>query len=251
MKYCSTDTSTAPANAPLILVVEDEEEVAAAMEYKLKLEGFATRVALNGESALREMVREPLPNLVLLDIMLPDVSGLDLCVRLRDNAKTRHVPVIMLTAKGEEINRVLGFEVGADDYLVKPFSIRELMLRIQVVLRRNRPPEPDPVAHRPLLKAGCLTLDVESHRAFVKGQEVDLTHTQFKLLHTLMERSGSVFRRDALLDLVWGVSAYVQTRTVDCHVKELRRQLGEAADYIETVRGVGYRFVKPEVPTRP
>lgn len=230
--------------SPMVLVVEDEEEVAVAMEYKLKLEGLRSRVALNGREALQEVMREPIPDLVLLDIMLPDSSGLDLCQRIRETPSTHHVPVIMLTAKGSEIDRVLGFEVGADDYLVKPFSLRELMLRIQVVLRRIRSVERMP--ERKLCQSGGLLLDTEAHRVFVDDQEVFLTHTQFKLLHTLMERQGRVMPRDILLDVVWGVRSYVQTRTVDSHVKQLRKLLGEAGAYIETVRGVGYRFVKPE-----
>lgn len=250
MKYTPTACGSSSSTPPIVLVVEDEKEVARAMEYKLKLEGFGTRMALNGKDALQEVFREPVPDLMLLDIMLPDVSGLDLCATIRDNLNTRHIPVIMLTAKGGEIDRILGFEVGADDYLVKPFSIRELMLRIQVALRRSRPGVTAAVA-RSLLKAGTLTLDVESHRVFVEEQEVDLTQTQFQLLQILMERQGRVLNRDVLLDLVWGKRADLQTRTVDCHVKELRRQLGEVASYIETVRGVGYRFVKPDARPHP
>ncbi|MBF0382224.1 MAG: response regulator transcription factor [Magnetococcales bacterium] len=229
-------------DAPLILIVEDEQDVVTPMEIKLKLEGYQTRSALTGKSALTEVFREPIPDLILLDIMLPDISGLDVCMRIREAPQTSQIPIIMLTAKGEEIDRVVGFEVGADDYLVKPFSIRELVLRIKVALKRTMGTN---VEQPRKSTFGSLNINYDTHRVYVDEEEVLLTATEFKLLSTFIERAGRVQTRDILLDVVWGVQSYVQTRTVDSHIKQLRKKLGPAGDFFETVRGVGYLFNAP------
>jgi two-component system phosphate regulon response regulator PhoB len=224
----------------LILVVDDEKDLATTLEYNLKREGFETRVALTGREALELAAQEPFPDLVLLDIMLPDISGMEVCRQLRLNERIRNIPVVMLTAKGEEIDRVVGFEVGADDYVVKPFSVRELMLRIRAVLRRTENPRPEDQPDT--VEFGRLRVDQQGHRVWIDDQEVTLTALEFKLLITLLERKGRVQSREQLLDDVWGIQASVTTRTVDTHVKRLRQKLGDASSYVETLRGVGYRF---------
>ncbi|MBF0371056.1 MAG: response regulator [Magnetococcales bacterium] len=237
----SKSKSKSKSDGPLILLIEDEQDVVSAMAFKLNLEGYQTRFAMNGEDGLKEALREPIPNLVLLDVMLPGISGLDVCLQLRQDPRTEMTPVIMVTAKGAEIDRVLGLEVGADDYLVKPFSVRELMLRIQVALKRSTPREAPKEA--PLkIEFGKLTVEMDSHRVFVDQTEIQLTATEFKLLTLFVESPRRVYSRDFLLDVVWGLRSIVQTRTVDSHIAQLRRKLGVAADCIETIRGVGYRF---------
>ena len=172
--------------------------------------------------------------------MLPDVSGVEICRRLKSNAETKDVPIVMVTAKGDEVDRVVGFELGADDYVVKPYSLRELLLRVDAVLRRTTPA---PTGNaRGVLVFGKLRVDRDAHRVWVDGEEVTLTALELRLLSTLLERRGRVQSRPALLDDVWGMSGEVTTRTVDTHVKRLREKLGSAGPYIETVRGVGYRF---------
>lgn len=221
-----------------ILIVEDEADLAATLEYNLKREGYRPCVAASGQAALEEIAHNPTLDAVLLDLMLPDIPGTEICKHLREHERTREIPVIMLTAKGEEIDRVVGFEVGADDYVVKPFSVRELMLRLRALLRRAERPveEPDTITF------GRLRLDREGHRVWVEDQEINLTALEFRLLHAFVSRRGRVQTRDALLSDVWGIEADVTTRTVDTHVKRLREKLGEAGRYIETLRGVGYRF---------
>jgi two-component system, OmpR family, phosphate regulon response regulator PhoB len=176
--------------------------------------------------------------LVLLDLMLPDLSGTAVCRQLRASERTKTVPVIMLTARGDELDRVVGFEVGADDYVTKPFSVRELMLRVRAILRRLGAPSEE----SPRLQNGELELDVASHRVWVRGEEVRLTALEFRLLSTMLSRAGRVQTRDTLLSDVWGMHAGLTTRTVDTHVTRLRKKLGEVGNYIETLRGVGYRF---------
>jgi two-component system, OmpR family, phosphate regulon response regulator PhoB len=224
-----------------ILIVEDERDLVATLEYNLQREGFQTRSATGGLAAVDLLKADPLPDLVLLDLMLPDLSGVEVCRHMRQSERTRRVPVIMLTAKGEEIDRVVGFEVGADDYVTKPFSVRELLLRIRAVLRRagdegEAEGESGPVVF------GRLRVDPEAVRVWVDDQEVLLTALEFRLLTTFLERRGRVQTRDVLLSDVWGVHADVVTRTVDTHVKRLREKLGPAGSYIETLRGIGYRF---------
>jgi two-component system phosphate regulon response regulator PhoB len=224
--------------APLILIVDDEKDLVDTLDYNLTREGFETRVALSGHEALEAARTEPTPDLILLDIMLPDIPGTDVCRQLRQDDRLGRIPVVMLTAKGEEIDRVVGFEIGADDYVTKPFSVRELMLRIKAILRRAEPVE----EAAPAREFGRLRIDRQGHHVWVDAQEVTLTALEFKLLTTLLERKGRVQSREQLLDEVWGIQASVTTRTVDTHVKRLRQKIGAAAAYIETLRGVGYRF---------
>ena len=222
----------------VVLVIEDEVDLATTLEYNLRAEGFQVRLAHSGKQGLTAATSEPLPDVIVLDLMLPDLSGTEICRRLREQERTRDVPVIMCTAKGEEIDRVVGFEVGADDYLVKPFSVRELILRVRALLRRTQRSE----GESSVVRFGRLKLDRDAHRAWVDDLEVSLTALEFRLLHAFLTRRGRVQSRDALLDEVWGMDADVTTRTVDTHVKRLREKLGEAGTYIETLRGVGYRF---------
>ncbi len=220
-----------------ILVVEDERDLSQVLVYNLRQAGHETFAAFGGHEALRS-AREHRPDLVLLDLMLPDIPGTEVCKVLKKDAVTQQCLVVMVTAKGEEIDRVVGFELGADDYVVKPFSVRELLLRIEAILRRSWS-EP---ACAPIIAFGCLRVDRGAHRVWVADAEVELTALEFRLLTTLHDRRNRVQTRSALLSDVWGVEADITTRTVDTHVKRLREKLGAAGEYIETVRGVGYRF---------
>jgi len=222
-----------------ILVVEDEQDLQQVLEYNLRQAGHEVTVTKLGNDGVR-LAREQRPDLVLLDLMLPDVSGTEVCKQLKEHPTTRTTPVIMLTARGEEIDRVVGFELGADDYVVKPFSVRELLLRIQAILRRGRGESGE---DEPTVDFGKLRIDRGAHRIWVDGTEIELTALEFKLLVTLYDRRNRVQTRSALLDDVWGIQADITTRTVDTHVKRLREKLEAARDYVETVRGVGYRFV--------
>ena len=222
----------------LIVIVEDELDLQRTLEYTLQKEGYQTRTASTGKAALELLGSGPVPDLVLLDLMLPDLSGTEICRRVRAQERTRAVPVIMITARVEEIDRVVGFEVGADDYVTKPFSVRELMLRVRAILRRAQS-EPAEVG---LQTFGRLRIDDDAHRAWVDEVEIRLTALEFRLLTTFLSRRGRVQTREMLLSDVWGIQADVTTRTVDTHVKRLREKLGEAGDYLETVRGVGYRW---------
>jgi two-component system, OmpR family, phosphate regulon response regulator PhoB len=224
-----------------VLLVDDERDLLSLLDFNLRGAGFETILATTGEQAIAQL-RRRVPDLVVLDLMLPDISGTELCSRIKSDPRTRHVPVVMLTAKGEEIDRVVGFEVGADDYVTKPFSVRELVLRVRAVLRRSRPGR---AAERAPEAVGPIRVDVDSHRAFVDGAEVQLTPLEFKLLTTLMARLGRVQSRETLLEEVWGMSSELETRTVDTHVKRLREKLGSGRDLLETVRGIGYRLVEP------
>jgi two-component system, OmpR family, phosphate regulon response regulator PhoB len=220
-----------------ILVVEDEKNLLEVLEYNLRQAGFQVLSAPLGREGL-QLARDHRPDLVVLDLMLPDLQGTEVCKTLKRDSVTRDIPVLMLTAKGEEVDRVVGFELGADDYVTKPFSVRELLLRIQAILKRTRGER----ELAPELEFGKLRIDREAHRVWVDGGEVELTAMEFKLLVTLYERKNRVQTRSALLDEVWGIEAEIETRTVDTHVKRLREKLGGAGDYIQTVRGVGYRF---------
>lgn len=223
-----------------VLIVDDERDLAQLIDFNLKAAGFSTQVAATGEEALAA-AREQRPDLVLLDLMLPDVPGTEVCRQLRAGALTRDVLIVMLTAKGEEADRVSGFEVGADDYVTKPFSVRELVLRLKAILRRSGTPKD---GAQPLT-LGALRLDVGAHRFYVEGKEVALTALEFRLLEYLMTRVGQVRTRDQLLEEVWGLSSSLETRTIDTHVMRLRDKLGPARALLETVRGVGYRIVDP------
>tara|TARA_R110002096_G_scaffold77896_8_gene183412 strand:+ start:50803 stop:51495 length:693 start_codon:yes stop_codon:yes gene_type:complete len=222
-----------------ILIVDDEPDLLLTLEYNFKKEGYQTMTASNGAEALEAAFGSPAPDLVVLDLMLPDMSGTEICRKLRAEESTQHLPVVMLTAKGEEIDRVVGFEVGADDYVIKPFSVRELLLRVQAVLRRSDTQDP---ATSEAIAFGILRMEPESHRVSVSGAPIRLTALEFRLLHCFLSRKGRVQTRDALLAEVWGIHAEQTTRTVDTHVKRLREKLGDAGRYIETLRGVGYRF---------
>jgi two-component system phosphate regulon response regulator PhoB len=219
-----------------ILIVDDEADLASLVEFNLQQAGLETSVALTGAQAL-QLAKARVPDVVLLDLMLPDVGGKEVCRRLRADPKTRSVPIVMLTARGEESDRVEGFEVGADDYVTKPFSPRELVLRIKAILRRAAPTEGGEQ-----LKLGQLALDTGAHKAWVGGEELDLTALEFRLLHHFLARPGRVQSREQLLSEVWGISSPLETRTVDTHVMRLRDKLGPARHLVETVRGVGYRM---------
>jgi len=223
-----------------ILVVDDERDLQSLLDFNLRQAGFETVLASTGEQALQS-VRRRVPDLVLLDLMLPDLPGTEICRQVKSDPRTRAVPVVMLTARGEELDRVVGFELGADDYVVKPFSMRELVLRVKAVLRRAGQQGGD----RARSELGPIRLDVEAHRCYIAGEEVSLTPLEFRLLATLMTRAGRVQSRERLLTDVWEMSSELETRTVDTHVKRLREKLGSARDLLETVRGVGYRLVDP------
>ncbi len=231
-------STRAAAAAPRILIVEDEAALALLLAYNLEAEGFIVEREERGDEAELRLA-ETIPDLVILDWMLPGVSGLEICRRLRAREGTKTLPVIMLTARGEEAERVRGLSIGADDYVVKPFSVPELMARVRALLRRSRP---ERVANR--LTAGDLDLDRETRRVRRGGREVHLGPTEFRLLEYLMEKPGRVFSRAQLLDAVWGLSAEIDERTVDVHVGRLRKALsrGRERDPIRTVRGAGYSF---------
>lgn len=222
---------------PLILIVEDEADIADLISYNLKRAGFDVELSQNGRTA-QTLAQKRMPELILLDLMLPDMDGTDICKDLKADERTKRIPIIMVTAKGEEIDRVLGLELGADDYIVKPFSPREMVLRVKAVLKRNTPPEPE----RKVLAARNIQIDVDRHSVLVNGAPATLTVTEFNLLHTLMKNRGRVLTREMLLDQVWGYHFEGYARTVDTHVKRLRQKLDDAGQSIETVRGLGYRF---------
>ncbi len=224
-----------------ILVVEDETDLAELVAFNLRAAGHDVSVVHDGHAALAEIQRAQ-PDLLVLDVMLPDLSGVEVCRRLRRSPDTARLPVLMLTARSDEVDRIVGFEVGADDYVPKPFSPRELVLRVESILRRTIPASE--VGGQQVIALGELTIDVPAHRVEVQGKEVLLTALEFRLLLDLASRAGRVQSRDALLERVWGYSPNVETRTVDTHVKRLREKLGAGAARIETVRGVGYRALK-------
>lgn len=224
----------------LILIVEDEIDLVKNLEYNLDQEGYQTRSALDGASAL-DALDEVVPDLVLLDLMLPDMSGTEICRHIRNNEATRRTPVLMLTARSEEVDRITGFEAGADDYLIKPFNVRELKLRIRAILRRSQVSPQDLMDDE--INFGLLRVDFQGHELWIADEVVELTTLEFALFKTLFVRRGRTQSREILLRDVWDIKADVMTRTVDTHVKRLREKLGPCDHYIETVRGVGYRFV--------
>lgn len=221
-----------------ILVVDDEPDITALVAYHLAKAGYRVATASNGTEALKAAA-EQRPDVIVLDLMLPGLSGLDVLQALRRQEETRDVGVILLTARREEVDRIRGLSLGADDYLTKPFSPQELTLRVAAILRRLAAPS---VAGGSQLVAGPITIDRSGHRVFLDGRELTLTATEYKLLATLLERRGRVQTRPQLLETVWEAQPDIQTRTVDMHVQRLRTKLGEAGDLIETVRGFGYRF---------
>lgn len=225
----------------LVLIVDDENDLLSLLQFNLEREGYRTVTASTGERGLALAIGQPTPDLILLDLMLPDIPGTEVCRRVRQHDPTRETPVLMLTARTDEIDRVVGFEVGADDYVVKPFSVRELLLRVRALLRRasgTAAPSDETVD----LASGPLRVDLEGHRVWAYDEEVALTALEFKLLATLLSRRGRVQSRERLLEDIWNVQADLTTRTVDTHVKRLRQKLGRAGECIETLRGVGYRF---------
>jgi two-component system phosphate regulon response regulator PhoB len=221
-----------------ILVVDDEPDLLELVRVNLSQAGFEVDTAETGRQALERARRSP-PDLLILDLMLPDLSGTEVCRHLRADSALGEIPIIMLTARADEVDRVVGLEIGADDYVTKPFSPRELTLRVRAVLRRRQPAG---VGATQVLERAALRLDPERHRCFVEQHEIDLTAKEFALLHGLMMRPGRVMTREQLLDDVWGTDIAVTTRTIDTHLKRLREKLGPASHLIETVRGVGYRF---------
>ena len=222
-----------------ILVVDDEPEAAELVEFNLKGAGYDVATAGDGAEALNK-ARRIQPSLVILDVMMPEIDGMEVCKLLRRDPATSTIPIIMLTAKASEVDRVLGLELGADDYVVKPFSPRELVLRVKKILERGKTPE----TAKEKIICGDLTIDIPRHAVLWKGKEIDLTATEFKLLCTLAQRRGRVQSRDALLRDVWGYESMIDTRTVDTHMRRLREKIGAASKYLDTIRGVGYRFVE-------
>ncbi len=227
-----------------ILLIEDEPDLAEVLQYNLEKEGFEVETARRGDTGL-EAIRRGSPDLVLLDLMLPGMDGLELTRLLKRDTGTARVPIVMLTARGEEVDRIVGLELGADDYISKPFSPREVVLRVKAVLRRH---QPEPEAGAPskgepdVLEVGGIELDVAGHQLRIGGQEIPLTATEFRLLRLLMERAGRVQTRGQLLTDVWGYAEDIDSRTVDTHIRRLRKKLGPEAERIETVIGVGYRL---------
>ena len=220
-----------------VFIVEDEPDLRDTLKYNFENEGFLVESFANGESFI-DFIEKKKPNLVVLDLMLPGLSGLDVCRELRSKDKYDDISIIMLTAKSEEIDRIVGFELGADDYVTKPFSVRELILRVKVLLKKRAGNSTD----EQTLEFGPISMNLEAHDVSINGESILLTALEFKLLKHLLKRKGRVQTRDQLLGDVWGYSAEVTTRTVDTHIKRLREKLGKPGDFIQTIRGVGYRF---------
>ena len=222
-----------------VLVIEDEPDIRKTLEYNLLREGFE----VSGCGSIKEakkLIEDPKFSIILLDLMLPDGSGLDLCKEIKSDTATKDIPIVILTAKDDEVDKVVGFELGADDYVTKPFSVRELILRVKAILKRNSKTLLTPIEVN--RNFGSLKMDIESHEVFIDDKEIILTALEFKLLNQLVERRGRVQTRDQLLSDVWGYSADVTTRTVDTHIKRLREKLGTMGKYVQTIRGVGYKF---------
>ncbi|MEA3328821.1 MAG: response regulator transcription factor [Candidatus Omnitrophota bacterium] len=224
-----------------ILIVEDDRHISKLVKYNLEKAGFKCDIRITGESALEVLNNEPV-NLVILDIMLPKMDGFEVCRQIKQDKKLSTIPIIMLTAKGEEVDRVVGLELGADDYVIKPFSPRELVLRAKAVLKRGKIEE----ITKDVLAADKLKVDIPRHKTIVNKKEIKLTQMEFKLLVILMQKTGRVQSREQLLNDVWDLAAEVTTRTVDTHIKRLRQKLGKMGRLIETVRGIGYKFTEED-----
>ena len=222
-----------------ILIVEDEPDIVELLAYHLNQAEFETEAVSNGRTALNQIKANP-PDLILLDLLLPEVNGLEICRLLKQNASTAGIPVIILTAKGEEIDRIVGFDLGVDDYITKPFSSRQVVLRIRAALRR--PADTKPSKPSKLVAIHGLTIDLDKHQVFSEDGAISLTATEFKLLGLFTRSAGRVFTRNILMDAVWQEEYYGIDRTVDTHINRLRRKLGRFGELIETVRGIGYRF---------
>ena len=221
-----------------ILIIEDEPDIRKTLEYNISREGYKV-VCASSLSKGKEQINSSDFSLILLDLMLPDGSGLDLCREIKSDKEKSSTPIIILTAKDDEVDKVVGFELGADDYVTKPFSVRELILRIKAVLKRGTEKKETLEVQR---QFGELTMDIDSHEVFVNNEQIILTALEFRLLRQLVDRRGRVQSRDQLLSDVWGYSAEVTTRTVDTHIKRLREKLGTMGKYVQTIRGVGYKF---------
>ncbi len=222
-----------------ILIIEDEKDIVEALEYNLKREGFGVSRSFDGYNGLR-IAKDKLPDLILLDLMLPGIGGLEIVKILKREEKTRNIPIIILTARGEETDRVLGLELGADDYIAKPFGMRELIARVKAVLKRSGA-QPETPSHR--IKLAGLEIDPDKHEVTVHGKTIELTAKEFALLSFLVNQREKVFSRERLLDKVWGIDQQIETRTVDVHIRRLREKLGKVGDHIRTLRGVGYKYV--------
>jgi two-component system, OmpR family, phosphate regulon response regulator PhoB len=222
-----------------ILICDDEPDLQDLLARAFERDGWTPVLASTGQEALEKLASGRLPAMILLDIHLPGVSGLDICRRIRRDPALAELPIVMLTALGDELDRVVGFEVGADDYVVKPFSVRELVLRVRALARRARPTSEIPGQ----IAFGALTVDPPAHRAWVRGEEIELTPIEFRLLLSFLNRKGRALRREEVLGDTWGEQHHITVRTVDTHVKRLRAKLGEAGTYLETLRGVGYRWM--------
>ena len=222
-----------------ILIVEDERDIVDLLRYNLQTAGFETDYVRNGADALHQVV-EKAPDLILLDLMLPEVDGMIVCRLLKNDPRTKNIPIVMVTAKTEEKDRVAGLELGADDYITKPFSPREVVLRVSAVLRRIQAGKQAENTER--IETHGITIDLDKHQVLIESGPIDLTATEFKLITLFARSPGRVFTRDTLMDVIWGQDYYGIDRTVDTHVSRLRRKLGEFGNHIETVHGVGYRF---------
>jgi two-component system phosphate regulon response regulator PhoB len=221
-----------------ILIVEDDPHISNLVKYNFEKSGFLCTVTITREDALNILDKDPV-DLIILDIMLPKMDGFETCRLMKQNKRSAAIPIMIVTAKGEEVDRIVGLELGADDYIVKPFSPRELVLRAKAVLRRGQPKKENA---KEILSAGDIVVDIPRHKVTVNKKEIELSPMEFKLLSVLMERTGRVQSRDQLLADVWGLSSEVTTRTIDTHVKLLRQKLGKAEGMIETVRGIGYKI---------
>ena len=221
-----------------IVVVEDDESIREMLRYYFRSVGYEVRAYESGEAMLEQEKGLSRPTLYILDIMLPGIDGMEVCRRLKSAPTTADIPIIMLTAKGDEVDKILGLELGADDYITKPFSVRELIARVKALLRRAAPQNEE----EGILHVGGLTIDVGNYEAFRNGEKLSLTLKEFELLKLLVLSRGKVLTRDFLLDRIWGYEFYGETRTVDVHIRHIRQKLGDDAHYIETIRGVGYKF---------
>ncbi|KGG79752.1 response regulator transcription factor [Caloranaerobacter azorensis] len=228
-------------NLKKILIVDDEEHIIELIRFNLETNGYQVITANDGNEALKK-IREEKPNLVILDLMLPSIDGIEICKILRKDEETEKLPIIMLTAKSEEIDMILGLEIGADDYITKPFSVRELLARIKAVLRRTQEIQEK---RESVLKIGDIMIDIEKHEVTKKGKKIDLTLKEFELLRILSEKRGNVLTRNYLLDEIWGYNYFGDTRTVDVHIRHLRRKIEDDdknPQYIQTIRGIGYKM---------
>lgn len=220
-----------------VLIVEDEKNIAKLVRYNLEKAEYDCTIAKTGEEAVNILEKQAF-DLIVLDIMLPGINGFDVCRKIKQDLRLKNIPIIMLTAKGEEVDRIVGLELGADDYIVKPFSPRELTLRVRAILKRGKAEE----SKKELISIGDISVNIPKHKVTVKNKDINLTKMEFKLLVTLMERRGRLQDRERLLNDVWDIDTMINTRTIDTHIKKLREKLGKSGNMIETVRGMGYRF---------